>query len=300
MSELSEWLTAIGTIATAIVAIIVAFLPYIRRWFNRPRFSIEFKNEKPFCRVAHLIRRLAVAGAEVTIPTYWVRLRVWNVGKSVAKACEGKLVRIIDAETKEESKDFDPVVLRWTGASPNPIDINKSEYKYLDILYTRKDDAEHFFITSIDEKARETNLTPERKDYILHIVLYGENIEPLHKSFYLKNHKKYDKIELSSFKETEVESMESQRTRAKQIMKKGFATYLICVIISGIIYMLVVIENAYQNLLKGNADAYTLIVWILFLGSLIFLAVEISPPFRKLLFRMFGADEDRSEPRSNN
>ena len=94
--------------------------------------------------------------------------------------------------------------------------------------------------------------------------------------------------------------MESQRTRAKQIIKKGFATYLICVLISAIIYMVVVVENAYQNLLKGNADAYTLIVWILFIGFLIFLLVKISPPFGKLLFRMFGADEDKGEPESNN
>ena len=94
--------------------------------------------------------------------------------------------------------------------------------------------------------------------------------------------------------------MESQRTRAKQIIKKGFATYLICVLISGIIYMVVVIENAYQNLLKENADKYILTVWILFFGLVIFLLVKISPPFGKLLFRMFGVDEDKGEPKSNN
>jgi len=52
----------------------------------------------------------------------------------VAKDCEGKMVRIIDALTKQERKDFDPVVLRWVGSSVDrPIDINRNEAEYLDI-----------------------------------------------------------------------------------------------------------------------------------------------------------------------
>jgi len=296
VSVLSEWLTAIGTIATAIVAMVVAFIPSILRRYNRPKFDIEFENKKPFCRYAFR----EILGKEALTRTYWIRLRVRNVGKSVAKACEGKLVRITDLKTNEDRKDFDPIVLNWVGTNRHPIDINKSEYEYLDILFTREDDGKRFYLREIDPQPRGINLTPERKDYILRIVLYGENVEPLDKSFHLKNNKTYDKIELSSFKETEVENMESQRTGAKQIVKKNLATYLMCVLISAIIYLVVVIENAFQNLLKGNADAYTLIIWILFIGFLIFLLVKISPPFGKLLFRMFGADKDKGEPKSNN
>lgn len=306
MSELSEWFTAIGTIATAIVAMVVAFIPSIRRWYNKPRFTIEFRNKEPFCRITKMPKTIYVdqGGAKVpmTVLTdaYWIRIRVLNVGRSVAKNCEGKLVRILDAKTMEERKDFDPVVLHWVGTTHHPIDINKAEYEYLDVLVTEKDEPKKFFIACEEKEPRGINLTPERKDYILHIVLYGENIEPLPKSFYLKNHKTYDKIELSSFEETEVESVESQRTRAKQMILKGLTTYLICVLISAILYMFVVIENAYQNLLKENADKYILTVWILLFGLVIFLLVKISPPFGKLLFRMFGVDEDKGEPKSNN
>jgi hypothetical protein len=77
----------------------------------------------------------------------------------------------------------------------------------------------------------------------------------------------------------------------KQGTYRAIGDFVTCVIISAILYMLVVIENTYQNLLKGNADAYTLIGWIIFIGFLIFVVVEISPPFRKFLFRMHGAEE---------
>jgi hypothetical protein len=99
----------------------------------------------------------------------------------------------------EDRKDFDPVVLRWVVGELNPIDINKTDYEYLNILYTRKDDVMHFFVDSIDVKPRGINLFPERKDYILDIVLYGDNVDPVAKSFYLKNNKEYDRIELSEW-----------------------------------------------------------------------------------------------------
>lgn len=217
VSELSEWLTAIGTLATAIVAILVSFFPSIRRWYNRPRFAIEFRNEEPFCRIAtvpetkYVDQKGAKVPKEVKTPFYWMRIKVLNVGKAVAKNCEGKLVRIVDAKTKEERKDFDPVVLGWVGATHYPIDINKTEYEYLNVLATKIDDAEHFFITSVDKEPRGINLAPERKDYIFHIVLYGENVEPFPKSFYLKNHKEFDKIELLPIEETEVKTVEHRQ-----------------------------------------------------------------------------------------
>jgi hypothetical protein len=204
MSELAEWFTALGTLATAIVAVFISFLPSIRRWYNKPKLRIEFQNEEPFCRIADVIESQFVdqgikVPKEVRVPHYWIRARIVNVGKSVAKRCEGKLVRIRDAKTMEDRKDFDPVVLRWVVGELNPIDINKTDYEYLNILYTRKDDVMHFFVDSIDVKPRGINLFPERKDYILDIVLYGDNVDPVAKSFYLKNNKEYDRIELSEW-----------------------------------------------------------------------------------------------------
>jgi hypothetical protein len=198
MSDFAELFTATATMITAIVAVFVAFLPSILRWYNKPRFKIEFENKEPFCR--HNKTWFSVVtdtSAKGAVPTYWIRLRVKNVGHSIARGCEGKLVSIKDFTTKEYRKDFDPVVLHWVGSTHNPIDINKSESEYLDAILTRVDEPRVFYIRSELREDVGTKLTPERKDYLLEIVLYGENVEPLQKSFYLKNHEDYDKIELS-------------------------------------------------------------------------------------------------------
>ena len=187
-----ELFTVIGIIVAAIVAIIVAFIPSIMRRYNRPKFSIEFENEEPFCRVTDL-----VGGGKA----YWIRLRVRNVGRSIARRCEGKIVRITDAETKEDRKDFDPMVLRWVSTQAyEPIDINKSESEYLDLVYRTTKDDRTIFIAANPKLRLGINLGPPLKDYIFHVTISGENVEPLQKSYYYKKHFYYDRGELSEYR----------------------------------------------------------------------------------------------------
>jgi len=62
--------------------------------------------------------------------------------------------------------------------------------------------------------------------------------------------------------------------------------------------LVVVFENAYQNLIKGNADGYSIILVMLSIGFVIFLLAKIFPLFGKLIFKMFGAEEEsKGEPR---
>jgi len=192
VTELSEWFSAIGTIAASVVAIIIAFLPSIRRWYNRPEFSIEFENKEPFCRCTNL-----VSGEKA----YWIRLRVKNVGRSIARGCEGKLVRVTDANMKKGRKDFDPVALRWASTQRyEPIAINKTEYEYLDLVMRKTNDKRVVHIVADATLLRGINLDPPLTDYIFHIIIYGENVEPLEKSYYYKTHLLYDKDELSEYK----------------------------------------------------------------------------------------------------
>jgi hypothetical protein len=86
--------------------------------------------------------------------------------------------------------------------------------------------------------------------------------------------------------------MKLERRNLKERITKGVRTYLICVLISAMIFFVVIVERAYQDLLEGKANAYTLMASILFIGFLIFLIVEISPIFGRLLFRMFGAEKE--------
>jgi hypothetical protein len=56
--------------------------------------------------------------------------------------------------------------------------------------------------------------------------------------------------------------------------------------------LIVVIENTYQNLLEGKADAYSIALVTFIVGLIIFLLTKISPLFGKLIFKMFGAEQE--------
>jgi hypothetical protein len=194
MAESAEWITAAATMSAVIVALFVAFLPSFRRRYNKPKLKVDFKNEEPFCRNAILINDAA------QIKHYWVRVRISNVGRSVARNCRGKLIRIRDANTMEERKDFDPAILRWVTGQGKPIDLPYKDREYLNILFTRQNDPLHLVIDAEDKEPRAINLFPERKDYILDMIFYADNVESITESFYFKNSKDYNKIELSEYK----------------------------------------------------------------------------------------------------
>jgi hypothetical protein len=184
---LTSWIVAIGSLLAVITAITLAVAPQIARYLNRPLFKVDFKNEEPYCRN--------------TMEGYWIRLRVVNSGRSVAKNCIGKMVRIVDASTKQERKDFDPIVLRWVGSTTDkPIDINSNEDEYLDVIQTNALFENQFLIRAagVEKDIVGINLHPPRRDYFIHIELYGANVEPKFVEVELRDAKPDDKIRVST------------------------------------------------------------------------------------------------------
>ena len=98
--SLADLISAIGTLLIVVAAVILAVAPQISGYLTRQKFNVDFKNEEPYCKT--------------TSEGYYIRLKVVNSGKSVAKDFEGKMVRI-NAATKQYRKDFDPIVftLGW-------------------------------------------------------------------------------------------------------------------------------------------------------------------------------------------
>lgn len=194
-------MTAFGTVGAVVLAL---FLHVIRKRYLRPRLEIEFINEPPICRSSGL--RIAERwGAYTTVPTYWIRLRVKNNGRSIARGCEGKLIRIIFASNMKEKTDFDPIILHWSSGlrhpvKRNPIDINKEgDYDYLDLVYAREDDPNKFYLQEegrSESNPRGIDMTPSRQDYILHVVVYGKNCSPCPGTFLLKNSARFNGIRL--------------------------------------------------------------------------------------------------------
>lgn len=182
-----DWLTAYGTIFAAASAIFIAFLPTIRKLYNKPRPELEFGQHEPFCRERPL-RQWYETGTGSRLrktEAYFVRLRAKNNGKSVAKNCKGKLVSIVDRVTKQEMSDFDPVVLHWAGEGQRTVDINKKEYEYLDLIYLPKDRPTEYEVNAHDPGPYGFPLVRAKKSLTMRVVVYGENFDPIDKEFQL-------------------------------------------------------------------------------------------------------------------
>lgn len=177
--SITDWLTAIGTVGAVIVALFIASLGTLLSRYRKPVLKIEFENTEPFCRHA------TIWGVGPPAIGYFLRLRVRNTGKSMARDCEGKLVRIFDAEPRYERTDFDPANLLWVGhRGENAISIHKKAYEYLGVLSVQNR-TPAISLGVNEQEPRGISLALPRQDYILDIVIFGKNTEPVEKFFRL-------------------------------------------------------------------------------------------------------------------
>jgi len=175
---------AVGSVATALIAFFNLYLLLIKPWWKGPRFSLEFEMGGRFC--AEAMSRNFKSPSDRVSPTLWLRVKVRNIGRSVAERCIGKLMEIMDAEGNVLD-GFDPTQLLWVstpwGTVPFlNISLNRGEYEYLDVLVTQSGDdkihicGDQFVWANYEPRAITRWLEPG--NYILHITAYGDNVEP--------------------------------------------------------------------------------------------------------------------------
>jgi len=187
-------LTAVGTLLAVAVAL---FLEPLRNYWQRPQLSIVFRNESPFCRTTSITTNFrTVTAAE----SYWIRLRILNKGRSVARKCKVKLVAIAHKDLKTIRQDVDPVVLHWVGSDEvrqaieesqtiihysrrEVLDINSEEYEYADLFCCEKGERDTLDIQAIDVAARGINFSPARDNYYVLLTAYAENAKPVTRIF---------------------------------------------------------------------------------------------------------------------
>lgn len=196
-TEIREWLIAVGTIGAVLVAL---FGEAIRRWHKRPRLEIEFENSPPCCATVQkeLIfdEEGKFTGKVRDRKSYHIRVRVRNIGRSVAKSCKGEFVEIMHKDKKSSREDFYPVMLSWPESPTGYSDINPKESEYLALLTTYEDN-DIYQVEAFNKSPRWINLQPKRDDYYLRVVIYSENAKPVFKTFYVKNAECYDKITMT-------------------------------------------------------------------------------------------------------
>jgi hypothetical protein len=180
------FLTFLGTL---LLVIITLYIGVIRPWLNRPKFYVTFDNTEPYCRQTEIEVSKDLSGFVTKRTTaYWIRLRVTNSGKSVAKRCIGKLVKVMK-QSGEELAEYDPFSLHWVGTDPDeiplkPVDLNRGEYEYLDLIYTSADAPKKAFIyTDHVPRGIPTFINPG--EYILQVTIYADNADPETKKYRL-------------------------------------------------------------------------------------------------------------------
>lgn len=183
----SEGWIALGAIGTLLIVAINLVLILIIPLWKRPKFSVEFRATAPFCRQT-MSQHFSCASDRAC--TYWIRLKVKNSGRSVAKRCLGRLTEVMD-ENCRVKQEFDPTQLHWSGSDWEEVpfrttDLDRDDYEYLDLLTTQENNTEIYFAgdqfpwAPLKVSRAIPNSLPPGK-YILCITVYGDDVKPVTK-----------------------------------------------------------------------------------------------------------------------
>lgn len=184
----AQWFVGIGTFALALATVWVTL---IKPWMSKPRLSVEFHNRLPYCRESTLVPKEFFTVDDYVaqqVSAYWIRLKIVNSGNSLARRCIGKLAKVMN-ESGDEFPDHDPVQLHWHNTSwedfpLRPVDLNPGEHEYLDVLHTRADcPTKALICRDLEPRGLPTYFKPGK--YKLQITIYGDNVEPKSKIYYL-------------------------------------------------------------------------------------------------------------------
>jgi hypothetical protein len=183
---------AIGSLATAVVAILTFVTIVVIPRYRRSKFSIEFEFAQPFVRptVSSLLpgtpQPPATPPSGTRVPSFWVRVRVKNSGRRAAKRCIAKLARVVDHNGKKV-EPLDPLYLHWVGTSWGDVpfrqvDLDRDDSEFLDVLMTQQGNPHAWLAGDQFPWARYeprgiVKVLPQGK-YVLTITVYGDDVQP--------------------------------------------------------------------------------------------------------------------------
>ncbi len=128
---------AIGTVSAVVVALGLAALPSVRRWWSRPKLSLIAASTEPHC--------VAVAGQDHIISEVVMRIEVRNTGRRVARGLTAKVTHMWIEDLPVDADDLpidmkpyrsegwrlrheEPVALQWASAGTITIPAGESEF----------------------------------------------------------------------------------------------------------------------------------------------------------------------------
>ncbi len=143
-----------------------------------PKLELDFRDEGTF------LRENTDSGWE----SFWLRLRVMNIGGSVAEGCSGKITKFMDS--KGLPINYDPLTLHWI-ETPweypfRTVELRKDEERYLDILAQKANNGTSTYLLwpqtrLIDElKPLPTNTSR------IEVTIYSKNADSRSKKFEIR------------------------------------------------------------------------------------------------------------------
>ena len=130
-------------LALSITALLLSALNVYWNFFRRPKLQVVYIDKAPY-------RKYLTSDVHPDSPEWYIRLKVINKQRVIAKNCVGRIVEWYTNDKQVES--FDPIKLHWVSNSYDNysgIDLSYQEFDYLDIIVTRKKEGMFKIYTNI-------------------------------------------------------------------------------------------------------------------------------------------------------
>lgn len=196
-------IAVISLIISSLVAIAVIYREFIHDKVFSPKLEVTFSLKGPISREARVPGGGDAIGATQWKNSFWLRLRVRNGGRSIARECEGILAEVRNPEG-ELDKRYDPLTLSWAIAPSNrglePLDIARNRVVALNTFFTVEGESNAPFATHPDRRGVPLYLEPG--DHWLRIAIYGDNFKPVERGYAVQwKGKNYRQIDIQEMNE---------------------------------------------------------------------------------------------------
>lgn len=184
IAELSNWFLGnwevIVPITLSIIAIIFSALKdFILPMFFKPRLEISYGQKWPYKRQVNIVD----TGSNQRVLGFFYRFKIKNVGRGTAKNCRCQIYSIKSKEGNELNLDGFPV--RWASRpdSKERLNISQGESEFIDLASTRINSIGYFYFEPYHNVPIGMDGQITLNDYILRIIISGDNFKPYFATF---------------------------------------------------------------------------------------------------------------------
>lgn len=174
---LRNWRVVVPIVLSLMAIIFTALKDFILPWIIKPKLKVSYFQKEPYNRQIFI-------GSDRGIMGFYYRFKVKNIGRDVAKNCRCQIYSIQDLEGNE--LDLRGFPIRWA-SRPEPIvdfikaerlNIGPGESEFADLTHTNIHNAGYFYFEPYHNVPIGMNNQVPLKDYLVTIIISGDNFRP--------------------------------------------------------------------------------------------------------------------------